>query len=262
MATTPQLFDLAGRVALVTGGSRGLGLQMAEGLGEMGARLVLAARRAEGLAAAAARLEARGIAVRTVVADLSRSDAAAPLAEAALAAFGRVDILVNNAGASWAAPAEDYPDEAWARVMTLLLDSPFRLCRELARRAFIPQRSGRIINISSVAGLRGNTTGQPGGGHLVAYHTGKGALLNMSRALAVEWGGCGITVNCVCPGYFRTHLSERLLERIGDDVIRATPLGRLGGEDDLKGIVAFLASEAGRFVTGQVLAVDGGLTAG
>jgi NAD(P)-dependent dehydrogenase (short-subunit alcohol dehydrogenase family) len=262
MIPTPRLFDLSGQVALITGGSRGLGLQMATGLGEMGARVVLAARKAEELSVAQTQLAGLGIEARTVVADLAGLEAAAPLAEQALAAFGRLDILINNAGSSWTAPAEDFPDAAWRRVMGVNLDAAFALSREVARRALIPQGGGRIINVSSIAGFRGNTTGQPGGGHLAAYHTAKGALLNLTRALAVEWGRHGITVNALCPGYFPTRLSEGLLDRIGDDLRRATPLGRLGGEDDLKGVAAFLASAAARHISGQMIVVDGGYSAG
>ncbi len=262
MPTTSQLYDLTGKIALITGGSRGLGLQMAEGLGEMGARLVLAARHAAQLEAAVAYLATLGVEARAVVADLSRLDAVAPLADEVLAAFGSLDILVNNAGSSWVAPAEDYPDEAWLRVMNLCVNVPFALCREMARRVFIPQQSGCIINVSSIAGLRGNTTGLSGGGHMVAYHTGKGAAINMTRALAVEWGGAGINVNCICPGYFRTRLSAQLLDKVEANVQTATPLQRLGGSDDLKGVAAFLASPAARHITGQVLVVDGGFVAG
>ncbi len=261
MTSARALFDLGGKVALITGASRGLGLAMAEGLGEMGARVVLAARGREGLEGAANRLAERGIEARTVVADLADPAAVAPLADAALAAFGRLDILINNAGFAWVAPAQDYPDDAWRRTLSLTVDAPFMLSREVARRAFIPQHSGKIINVSSIAGLRGNTTRLPDGGHIAAYHTGKGALVNLSRALAVEWGCYGINVNCLCPGYFPTRLSEKLLQRIGDDLVAATPLRRLGEADDIKGVAAFLASEAARHITGQVIVVDGGFTA-
>jgi gluconate 5-dehydrogenase len=261
MATTSKLYDLTGKVALITGGSRGLGLQMAEGLGEMGARLVLAARNREQLNGAVAHLAALGIEARALVADLSRLDAVAPLAEQGLAAFGRLDILINNAGSSWVAAAENYPDEAWLRVMNLSVNVPFALSRELARGVFIAQRSGCIINISSIAGFRGNTTGLSRGGHMVAYHTGKGALLNLTRALAVEWGSYGINVNCICPGYFRTRLSADMLDNVAEGILAATPLHRIGGADDLKGVAAFLASPAAQYITGQMLVVDGGFSA-
>jgi NAD(P)-dependent dehydrogenase (short-subunit alcohol dehydrogenase family) len=262
MATTSQLYDLNGKVALITGGSRGLGLQMAEGLGEMGARLVLAARNGEQLAGAVSHLATLGIEARSVVADLSRLDAVTSLADQAIAHFGSLDILINNAGSSWVAAAENYPDDAWLRVMNLSVNVPFALSRELARRVFIPQRSGRIINISSIAGFRGNTTGLSRGGHMVAYHTGKGALLNLTRALAVEWGSYGINVNCICPGFFQTRLSAEMLDKVAENVLAATPLHRIGGKDDLKGVAAFLASPAAQYISGQMLVVDGGFSAG
>jgi gluconate 5-dehydrogenase len=262
MATTSQLFDLSGKVALITGGSRGLGLQMAEGLGEMGARVVLVARNGEHLTEALSHLATFGIEARAIVVDLSRLDAVTSLADQAIAAFGSLDILINNAGSSWVAAAENYPDDAWLRVMNLSVNVPFALCRELARRVFIPQRAGCIINISSIAGFRGNTTGLNRGGHMVAYHTGKGALLNLTRALAVEWGSYGITVNCICPGFFQTRLSADMLGKVEECVLTATPLHRIGGADDLKGVAAFLASPAAQFITGQMLVVDGGFSAG
>jgi NAD(P)-dependent dehydrogenase (short-subunit alcohol dehydrogenase family) len=262
MTTMKRLYDLTGKVALITGGSRGIGLQMAEGLGEMGARLVISARKAEQLDTAVTHLTGLGIEAKAVVADLARSESIKPLVDQAIAAFGGLDILINNAGSSWMAAAEDYPDEAWAKVIHLSVNAPFMLSREIAKRTLIPQRSGKIINISSIAGFRGNTTGQAGGGHLVAYHTGKGAMLNMTRALAVEWGGYNINVNCICPGYFQTRLSEGLLARISDSVVEATPLRRIGGSDDIKGVAAFLCSAAARHISGQIIAVDGGYSAG
>jgi NAD(P)-dependent dehydrogenase (short-subunit alcohol dehydrogenase family) len=262
MTAVQNLFDLSGRTALVTGGSRGIGLAMAEGLGEMGARLILCARKADELEQAVARLTTLGIAAKSIVADLTRQDAVVPLVEQAIAVYGGIDILINNAGSSWMARAENFPDEAWDRIIALNVDAPFRLSREIARRVMIPQRFGKIINISSIAGFRGNTTLQPGGGHIVAYHTGKGAMLNLTRALAVEWGAHNINVNCICPGYFLTRLSERLLEGISDQVVAATPLARIGGDDDIKGIAAFLCSEAARHISGQILVVDGGYSAG
>ena len=262
MTNTPGLFDLSGTVALITGGSRGIGLDMAEGLGDMGARLVLCARKRDELDAAVAGLAQRGIEARPLVADLTRADAVVPLAEAALAAFGRLDILVNNAGSAWTAAAEDFPDDAWQRGIALGVDAPFRLSREVARRAMIPQKSGKILNIASIAGFRGNTTLQAGGGHIVAYHAGKGALINLTRALAVEWGPHNINVNCLCPGYFRTRMSQVLLEKIEGRVIEATPLGRIGCGEDIIGVAAFLCSAAARHISGQIIVVDGGYSAG
>jgi gluconate 5-dehydrogenase len=248
------LFQLDGRVALVTGGSRGLGLQMAEALGEMGCRLAITARKADELAAAQARLQALGCEVLAVAADLQQSDRIPALVDEVLARYGAIDVLVNNAGATWGAPAEEYPDAAWHKVMNLNVSAPFFLCREVGRRSMIPRRQGRIVNIASVAGLRGTGPGV----HTIAYNTSKAALINFTRTLAAEWGRYGINVNAICPGFFPTRMSEALLQRVGEAVLARAPLHRLGGDDDLKGAVVFFASDASRHVTGQYLAVDGG----
>jgi NAD(P)-dependent dehydrogenase (short-subunit alcohol dehydrogenase family) len=252
--STLKLFDLSGKVALITGGSRGLGLQMAEALGDLGAKLAISARKAHELAEAKAHLEGMGFEVLTIVNDLSKLDQIPKLVDAVVERFGSVDILVNNAGASWGAPAEDYPDEAWRKVMTLNIDAMFFLCREVGKRCMIPKKSGAIINISSVAGLGGN----PPDMKTIAYNTSKGADINLTRALAAEWGRHNIRVNAICPGFFPTKMAHGILEVIGKGIVERTPLGRLGGDEDLKGVVAFLASEASRHITGQYIAVDGG----
>jgi gluconate 5-dehydrogenase len=252
-----QLFQLDGKIALITGGSRGLGLQMAEALGEMGCKLAISARKADELAEAKQHLEALGYEVLTVVNDLSKTEQIPALVEEVVQRFGTVDILVNNAGATWSAPAEDYPDEAWHKVLGLNVDSLFFLAREVARRCMIPQKSGKIINIASVAGLRGSATNVT----TVAYHTSKGAAVNFTRALASEWGKYNINVNAICPGFFPSKMSAGLLEKVGDAIIARAPLHRIGGDEDLKGVVVFLASEASRHITGQAIAVDGGVSA-
>ncbi|MCC7325495.1 MAG: SDR family oxidoreductase [Burkholderiales bacterium] len=252
------LLDLTGKVALVTGGSRGIGLQMAQALGEMGARVAITARKQEELDDAAAHLGEQGIACHTIAANLIESAAIPGIVDEVDARWGPVDILVNNAGNNWAAPAEDYPDEGWRRVMSLNVDAGFFLSREVARRAMIPRKNGKIINIASIAGLYGN----PPAWRLntIAYNTSKGALVQMTRALAAEWGPHNINVNAICPGFFPSRMSQVTLDRIGRSVLELTPLQRLGGDEDLKGAVVFFASEASRHVTGQVLAVDGGCT--
>ncbi|HTN65420.1 MAG TPA: SDR family oxidoreductase [Burkholderiaceae bacterium] len=252
-----QLFNLDGRVALITGGSRGLGLQMAEALGEMGCKLAITARKADELAAAQVHLEKMGIEVLTIVNDLAQTDEIPPMVEQVLQRFGTIDILVNNAGATWSAPAEEYPDAGWRKVLGLNVDSIFFLAREVARRAMIPNRFGKIINIASVAGLRGSATNV----NTIAYHTSKGAAVNFTRALASEWGKYNINVNAICPGFFPSKMSAGLLEQVGASVIARAPLHRIGGDEDLKGAVVFLASEASRHITGQSLAVDGGISA-
>jgi NAD(P)-dependent dehydrogenase (short-subunit alcohol dehydrogenase family) len=252
-----QLFELGGKVALVTGGSRGLGYQMAEALGEMGARVAITARKAEELEAARARLAAQGVTVHVVPADLSRHASIPGVVDEVVARLGPVDVLVNNAGTTWGAPAEDHPAEAWHKVMDLNVNGTFFLTQEVGRRCMIPRRSGKIVNVSSIAGLGGN----PPLMTTLAYNTSKGALVNFTRALAAEWGRYGINVNAICPGFFPSKMSKGLLEHLGPAVVAMTPLGRLGGDDDLKGAVVYLASEASRHVTGQYLAVDGGVSA-
>jgi NAD(P)-dependent dehydrogenase (short-subunit alcohol dehydrogenase family) len=249
-----NLFDLTGKVALITGGSRGLGLQMALALGGMGAKVAITARKADELEEAKTCLAAEGIEVLTVVNDLAKTDGIPALVDGVLAHFGTIDILVNNAGATWGAPAEDYPPEAWRKVMGLNVDAMFFLCQYVGKHVMIPKRSGKIINISSVAGLSGN----PAGMATIAYNTSKGADINFTRALAAEWGRHNINVNAICPGFFPSKMSQGLLDKLGKAVLAMTPLQRIGGDEDLMGTVVYLASEASRHVTGQYIAVDGG----
>ena len=259
MSTPRTLFDLDGRTALITGGSRGLGLQMAEALGDYGARLVISARKSDELEKAQAHLQARGIAVDWVAADAGKDESIGKLVDAALEKLGHVDILVNNAGASWGAPAEDYPTEAWDKVFNLNMRGLFLLTQQIAKRSMIPRRRGRIINIASIAGLRGNP---PGAMKTIAYNTTKGALVNFTRALAGEWGPYGITVNALAPGFFPTKMSQGLIDSVGEETLKAfAPLQRFGDDEDLKGATLLFASEAGKHITGQILAVDGGVSA-
>ena len=253
-----QLFDLTGQTALVTGGSRGLGLQMAQALGEAGARVMLTSRKAADLEQAAAELQAQGIDARWIAADCAKEEDIARLALETLQRMGHVDILVNNAGASWGAPAEDHPLAAWDKVMNLNVRGYFLLSQAIAKHSMIPRQSGRIINIASIAGLGGNPVGM----NTIAYNTSKGAVLNFTRALAGEWGVHGITVNAICPGFFRTKMAEVLIDTLGEDEMkRHAPLRRLGDDEDLKGITMLYASAAGKHITGQWMAVDGGVSA-
>jgi gluconate 5-dehydrogenase len=257
---TRQLFDLTGKAALVTGGSAGIGFDLAQALAEMGARVVITARKPDQLSAAERRLRDLGLDVSAIASDVSQAEAVTPLVDAVLERLGGVDILVNNAGTNWIAPAEDYPDRGWAKVMALCIDGPFRLTREIGRREMIPRRQGRIINVGSIAGMRGNGTGKPGGGHFIGYHAAKGALHSFTRGLAVEWGPWNITVNCLCPGFIATDAASAFQDSVREEAIAQTPLGRFGSGDDMKGAAVFLASDAGAFVTGQTLVVDGGLS--
>lgn len=252
-----QLFNLDGRVALVTGGSRGLGLQIAEALGEAGARVVLTSRNPSDLEKAAADLTSRGMKVHWLAADASDAAAAQTVIEETMRQCGNIDILVNNAGATWGAPAEDHPLDAWDKVMNLNARSLFVFSQAAARASMIPRRSGRIINVASIAGLGGN----PPQMTTVGYNASKGAAINLTRALAAEWGRYGITVNALAPGFFPSRMTRGLLDNWGaENVAGAAPLQRLGDDEDLKGAAVLFASDAGKHITGQVLAVDGGVS--
>ena len=259
MATHTSLFDLSNKTALITGGSRGLGLQMAEALGSFGAKVVLSARKSDELVQAQAHLQQMGIDADWVAADGSKASDITLLAEAAMEKLGHVDILINNAGASWGAPAEDHPVEAWDKVFNINIRGLFLLTQQIGKRSMIPRKYGRIINIASVAGLRGNP---PGVMQTIAYNTSKGALVNFTRTLAGEWGKYGITVNALAPGFFPSKMSRILLESVGEQaLIGISPLKRLGDGEDLKGPALLFASDAGKHITGQILAVDGGQSA-
>ncbi|TXL67100.1 SDR family oxidoreductase [Zeimonas arvi] len=256
--TVKKAFDLGGRKAIVTGGSRGLGLQIAEALGEMGAELVIAARRPEELDQAVMHLAAQGVTAHGIPADLGRPEGVSKLADAALERLGHCDILVNNAGATWGAPAEDHPLEAWLKLLSLNLTGMFLLTQAIGKRSMIPRGYGRVLNLASIAGLRGST-GE--GSHTIAYNTTKGGVVNFTRALAGEWGPHGITVNALAPGFFPSKMTQATLDKIGEDIKARTPLRRLGDDEDLKGAAVLFCSDAGKHITGQILAVDGGMTA-
>ncbi|TSE20473.1 Gluconate 5-dehydrogenase [Tepidimonas alkaliphilus] len=256
--TVQALFDLTGRVALVTGGSRGLGLQIAQALGEAGAKLMLAARKAEELEEAVAALQAQGIDARWCAADCARENDLQRLVQETLQRLGDIDILVNNAGAAWGAPAEEHPLEAWDKVMNLNVRGYFILSQLVGRHSMIPRRRGSILNVASIAGLGGN----PPDMRTLAYNTSKGAVINFTRALAAEWGRYGIRVNALCPGFFPSKMTCGTLQAMGEPrLAAAAPLNRLGDDEDLKGAALLFASDAGKHITGQWLAIDGGVSA-
>jgi NAD(P)-dependent dehydrogenase (short-subunit alcohol dehydrogenase family) len=251
-----QLFDLTGRTALVTGGSRGLGLQIAEALGEAGAKILLTSRKAADLEEAAAHLQDKGIDTRWIAADASDPAEVRRIASEALQRLGQVDVLVNNAGATWGAPAEDHPLEAWDKVMNLNIRSIFLMSQAIGKASMIPRKYGRIINVASTAGLGGSVEMK-----FIAYGTSKGAVVNFTRTLAGEWGAFGITVNALAPGFFPSKMTKATLEHFGaENLAQRAPLRRLGDDDDLKGAALLFASQAGKHITGQVLAVDGGVS--
>jgi gluconate 5-dehydrogenase len=252
-----ELLDLKGRTAIVTGGSRGLGLQMAEALGEMGAKLALTARKKDELDQAVANLAKMGIEAHAWVCDIGKREAIPPVADAILAKFGKVDILVNNAGATWGSPAEDHPLDAWDKLMNVNLTGAFILSQIVAKKSMIPAKWGRIINIASVAGIAAS---DPRVVRTVAYNASKHGVVGLTRQCAAEWGEHGITVNAICPGFFPSKMTRATLDTAGEFVREMTPTQRLGNNEDLKGLAALLASEASRHITGQAIAVDGGAT--
>ncbi len=253
-----KLFDLTGKNAVITGGSRGLGLQIAEALGEAGAKVMLTSRKAADLEEAVATLQARGIDARWVAADASQPAEIDRVVSDTLERMGHVDVLVNNAGATWGAPAEDYPLDAWDKVMNLNVRSIFLMSQAVGKRSMIPRRSGRIINLASIAGLGGNTPEMT----MLAYNTSKAAVVNFTRTLAGEWGKYNINVNALAPGMFPSKMTKGTFDRLGAEALAAhAPLLRVGDDDDLKGAALLFASQAGKHITGQTLPVDGGVSA-
>jgi NAD(P)-dependent dehydrogenase (short-subunit alcohol dehydrogenase family) len=251
-----QLFDLTGRVAIVTGGSVGLGRQMAEGLAEMGANVVLCARKKERCKQAAEDLQKLGVQTLALACDVKNPADIHQVVDATMAQFGRIDILINNAGTSWGAPVEEMRLEQWSKVIETNLTGTF-LFAQAVGKIMIGQHRGKIINIASVAGLRGASPEF----QAIGYHASKGGVIILTKDLACKWGIHNIQVNSIAPGWFPTNMSQVLIERNKDTFLKTIPLGRFGNENDLKGAAVFLASAASDFVTGHVLVVDGGQTA-
>jgi len=248
-----SLFDLAGRSAIVTGGSRGLGLEIAQGLAEAGAAVMICARRDDWLGPALRGLESQGFRAAGRVCDVSREEDVAAVVEATEREFGRVDILVNNAGVSWGAEPEAMPLEKWRLVLDVNLTGAF-LFAQAAGRKMIPRRRGAIINIASAAGVKSAVEGP----HYAAYTASKAGLMGLTRELAASWGRHGIRVNAIAPGFFETRLTEHVIPRIAARLEAATPLGRIGRAGEIKGAAVFLASDAASYITGQTLLIDGG----
>jgi NAD(P)-dependent dehydrogenase (short-subunit alcohol dehydrogenase family) len=248
-----QLLDLTGQVAMITGASMGLGRQMAEGLAEMGASIVLSARKKERCERAAEELKALGVATLALACDVTNPASIQEAVEAAMARFGRIDILINNAGTSWGAPAEEMQLEQWNKVLETNLTGTF-LCSQAVGKIMIGQKRGKIINIASIAGMAGS----PPELQAIGYSASKGGVITFTRDLARKWAVHNIHVNAIAPGWFPTHMSGAVIERNRETLRKSIPLGRFGSEHDLKGAAVFLASSASDFVTGHLLVVDGG----
>jgi NAD(P)-dependent dehydrogenase (short-subunit alcohol dehydrogenase family) len=251
-----DLFNLSGRVAIVTGGSIGLGRQIAEGLAEMGANLVLCARKQERCQQAAEELQQLGVKTLALGCDVKNPADIQAVVDTAFSQFGRVDVLVNNAGISWGAPVEEMRLEDWNKVIETNLTGIF-LCAQAVGKVMIQQGRGKIINLASVAGLGG----APPTLSAIGYHASKGGVISFTKDLACKWAMHNIQVNAIAPGWFPTHMSNWILERNREVFLSQIPLRRFGNEHDLKGAAVFLASDASDYVTGHVLVVDGGQSA-
>jgi NAD(P)-dependent dehydrogenase (short-subunit alcohol dehydrogenase family) len=251
-----DLFDLHGKVAIVTGGGSGLGRQMADALADAGADLVLCARKAERCEQAAAELSASyGVRAIGMSCDVRDHDTIDDVVERARRELGRIDVLVNNSGTSWGAPPEEMPLDAWQKVIDVNLTGTFVFTQKVGRVLIEQGDGGKIVNIASVTAFRG---AKPEAMNAVGYNTSKGGLIAMTIDLAVKWAPHRINVNAIAPGWFPSDMAEGVLEERGDLLLSRIPLGRFGGQDDLKGAVVYLASAASDFVTGETLVVDGG----
>lgn len=251
-----ELFDLSGKVAIVTGGSRGLGLEIAEGLAEAGAAVAITGRRRQWLDLAESALRDRGADVLSVEADVAEPTGVRQTVDATLARWGGIDILVNNAGLSWGAPSLDYPFDKWQLTLAVNLTGVWLMSQAVAPH-LIARGGGKIVNMSSITGQLGL---DPELQDTVPYNASKGGVDALTRDLAVKWARHKIYVNAVAPGYFPTRMTEHLVKTVGERMRALSPFERLGQAGELKGVVVFLVSRAADFVTGQVLNVDGGAT--
>ena len=250
-----ELFDLTGRTAIVTGGSRGIGVEMAEGLAEAGANLMLCARREEWLAETVEEFRAKGFTVEGKVCDVSQPGDVQAVVDETVAKFGGVDILINNAGISWGAMPEDMPLEKWQKVLDVNLTGCF-LMAQAAGREMLKNNSGSIINIASISGL----TSSANGPFYAGYVASKAGLIGLTRELAASWGRRGIRVNAIAPGFFHSRLADSVIDIYERSIQENNVIPRVGEAGELKGITVFLASEASSYITGQTIAVDGGMT--
>ena len=252
-----NLFDLSGKTAIVTGGGTGIGRQMAQGLAEAGANLVLCARKAERCEQAASELEQLGVRAIGLGCDVRDPEQVQHVVTTAVEELGGVDVLVNNAGTVWGASPEEMPLEGWQKVIDVNLTGVF-LFSQAAGRVMIERGGGVIVNIASVAGLQG---GPPEIMNTIVYNASKGGVIAFTRDLACKWAQHGIRVNSIAPGWFPSDMSGYVLERHEERLKQHIPLGRFGGPHDLEGVVVFLASDASAYLTGHTLVVDGGESA-
>jgi NAD(P)-dependent dehydrogenase (short-subunit alcohol dehydrogenase family) len=251
-----ELFDLSGKTAIVTGGGSGIGKQMAEALAELGANLVLCARKVERCEQAASEFEKLGVKAIGLACDVREQDQVQAVVDRTLEDFGAIHILLNNSGASWGAPAEDMPAEGWHKVLDVNLDGTFYFSQAVAKHMIARSEGGVIVSTASVAGLRAGM----GGLGTASYHTSKAGVIMLTRALASEWAKYGIRVNAIAPGWFPSDMSKWVLENMGETMLAGIPMKRFGGPHDLKGVIAYLTTDASAYVTGQTIAVDGGQT--
>ncbi|HEX8027989.1 MAG TPA: SDR family oxidoreductase [Vicinamibacterales bacterium] len=249
------LFDLTGRVAIVTGGSRGLGAEMAEGLAEAGASLMLCARREHWLTPTLIEFQKRGFTAEGTVCNVTSPLEVQAVVDRAIAAFGKIDILINNAGISWAAEPDAMPVDKWQQVIETNLTGTF-LFAQAAGREMLKRQYGRIINISSIAGMIGSVDTS----HWAGYAASKAGIIGLTRELAATWGRSGIRVNAIAPGFFHSRLADAAIVHAEPQIKATSPIPRVGEAGELKGVAVFLASDASNYITGQTIVVDGGRT--
>ena len=250
-----ELYDLTGRVAIVTGGSRGLGEEMAEGLAEAGAALMLCARREQWLTPTLATLRGRGFKVEGMVCDVANPEQVQAVVDKTIEVYGKVDILVNNAGISWGEEPETMPLEKWQKVIDVNLTGAF-LFSQAAGREMLKRKYGRIINIASIAGLHASVNGS----HYAGYAASKAGLMGLTRELAASWGRSNIRVNAIAPGFFHSRLADPAIVHAEPAIKASSPIPRVGDAGELKGVAVFLAADASNYITGQTIVVDGGRT--
>ncbi len=250
-----ELFDLTGKTAIVTGGSRGIGKEMAEGLAEAGAELMLCARRAEWLDETIEEFRAKGFRVEGKIGDVSKPEDVKSVVDETIKIFGKIDVLINNAGISWGSMPETMPFRQWQKVLDVNLTGCFLFAQAVGRE-MLKRESGSIINITSVSGI----TSSANGPFYAGYVASKAGLIGLTRELAASWGRKGIRVNAIAPGFFHSRLADAVIDIYERSIQETNAIPRIGNEDELKGAAVFLASEASSYITGQTLIVDGGMT--